>query len=325
MNVFEIEKLGFTFRNKDSHNKVTNNHVLFIDSLKIKKGKFTVILGNSGCGKSTLIEAMGLMNDTIHEGDVIYKSPERPENLGKLWCNRGKMAQIRRDYFSFIFQDDYLMPYYTCEENALIARLIQNKIEKQLCAGLLKEPVDSIQLKDDKTDPVEDGKLKEPADTLKPKDEINELMKRHPVKISGGQKQKLSFIRAILKDFDVLFGDEPTGNLDFANSLKLFEFIKEKLNGNGKDSSAISKPTERGRENSAIIVSHNIELTVAMADNIIVLTKSAPGSKFNYELKPGHVFERDRHDVARWDGFTDNDALVSFIKTIMSVQPVQSS
>ncbi len=325
MNVFEIKKLGFTFQSKDSNNDVTDNHVLFIESLKIKKGKFTVILGNSGCGKSTLIEAMGLMNDTIHEAEVIYNSPEKPENLGKLWRNRGQMAQIRRDYFSFIFQDDYLMPYYTCEENALIARLIQKKIEKQLSAGMLKEPVDTLQLKDKKNHLKSAAGLKKPVGSVQPADEENELMKRPPLYISGGQKQKLSFIRAILKDFHVLFGDEPTGNLDFSNSLKLFEFIKSKLKENGKEDSAGTKLNEDGKKKSAIIVSHNIELTVAMADNIIVLTQSSPDSEFSYELKPGHVFERDHDEDTRWAGFADNDALISHIKTIMSFQPVQNS
>jgi len=65
-----------------------------------------------------------------------------------------------------------------------------------------------------------------------------------PGQLAGGQKQRLSFVRAVMKDFDVLFGDEPTGNLDSTNSGNLFDFIREIIH-------------ERTR--SAVIVSHNVE------------------------------------------------------------------
>jgi ABC-type lipoprotein export system ATPase subunit len=187
------------------------------------------------------------------------------------------MAKIRRDYFSFIFQDDYLMPYYSCEENVLIARLIQEKIGRSEKDALLAGPIGKMGLSG------------------------NGIMKRFPYQLAGGQKQRLSFIRAILKDFDVLFGDEPTGNLDYQNSEHLFEFIKSKL---------------QNKANSAIIVSHNIELSVAMADTIIVLTRAAEGSEFNFELKQENVF--DRTSGKEYAGYKDPDDLIRFIKEIMS-------
>ena len=98
--------------------------VLFIERLTIPKGRMTVILGRSGSGKSTLVEALGLMNHTIESGTARYFSPGGTEDLANLWYQQKKVAAIRRDYFSFIFQDDYLMPHYSCIENMLTTGLI---------------------------------------------------------------------------------------------------------------------------------------------------------------------------------------------------------
>ena len=269
MNVFAIDNLKCSY-------PPNGKPVLFIERLAISKGMMTVILGRSGSGKSTLVEALGLMNNTIQEGNISYFSPGGTENLTHIWLKRRKVAQIRRDYFSFIFQDDYLMPYYTCIENMLITRLIQGKIAQAETARILEQPMDSLDLTG------------------------NSMMQRLPAQLAAGQKQRISFIRAVMKEFDVLFGDEPTGNLDYINSEKLFDFIKGVI-------------LEKSR--SAVIVSHNIELSVDKADRIIVLTPSENPDQSQFRLRPDHIFNRnpDNH----WENYYEQKNLISYIKTIL--------
>ena len=267
MSVFVIENLRCSYQNKEKP-------VVFIEKLEIPRGKLTVILGRSGSGKSTLVEALGLMNNTIHGGKVQYHSPAGVMDLAQIWHNSPKVARIRKDYFSFIFQDDYLMPHYTCSENVLIARLIQGPVTPKVAADLLDKPMNSLHLSG------------------------NGLQKRFPFQIAGGQKQRLSFTRAVLKDFDILFGDEPTGNLDNRSSVDLFDFIKEII---------------PEKQCSAIIVSHNIELSVEKADKIIVLTPSEDNRAL-FSMKSDHVFCRDSDKV--WDESYKNE-LVNRIKLIL--------
>jgi putative ABC transport system ATP-binding protein len=268
MNIFEIDDLRCAYPG--------NNHtIVHIGKLQIPRGKLTVILGRSGSGKSTMIEALGLMNNTIKTGNVKYNAPSGSENLATIWHQNKKVAEIRKNHFSFIFQDDYLMPHYTNRENALIAKLIQGPIPGKLSGEILEEPLIQMNLSG------------------------NGILNRFPFQIAGGQKQRLSFIRAVMKDFDILFGDEPTGNLDYNNSIHLFEFIR----------------TQTELKNiSALIVSHNIELSVEKADMIIVLTPSPDQNDSLFALNPDHVFERDEKNPAVWKNYQDKGTLIRKIQ-----------
>ena len=267
--VFVIEGLKCSYSSN-------GKQILYIRDLTIPKGRMTVILGRSGSGKSTLLEALGLMNNTIGRGAVNYFSPGGAIDLARVWKKHRKVAAIRRDYFSFIFQDDYLMPHYTCSENMLITGLIQQKIPAGNTGLMLSHPLQFLNLSG------------------------NGLLKQMPGQLAGGQKQRLSFIRAVSKDFDVLFGDEPTGNLDYTNSGNLFDFIREIIHE---------------RKCSAVIVSHNVELTVEKADKILVLTPSPDKTEALFTLQPDHIFDRNPHN--RWENFNNSQDLTQYIKSIL--------
>ncbi|MEI7661604.1 MAG: ABC transporter ATP-binding protein [Bacteroidota bacterium] len=269
MDLFDIEKLECCY---PSHGKP----VLYIEKLTIPKGRMTVILGRSGSGKSTLLEALGLMNNTIRAGVVSYFSPAGVEDLAQIWCNRKKIGAIRREYFSFIFQDDYLMPHYTCMENILVTGLIQGKYATATAGLKMATPLGFLNLSG------------------------NGLLKLLPGQLAGGQKQRLSFARAVIREFDVLFGDEPTGNLDYTNSVSLFDFIKLVI---------LEKSA------TAIIVSHNVDLSVEKADRIIVLTPSVNREAAGFVLRPEHIFDRD--DGSLWENFHDPQSLANYIKSIL--------
>ena len=103
----------------------------------------------------------------------------------------------------------------------------------------------------------------------------------------------------MLKKYNVLFGDEPTGNLDPKNSLDLFDFIRKKIEDD---------------RSSALIVSHNIELSVEKADNIIVLTRPETEPHAPYGMKPGHLFSRENNN---WINYSSSGELVRHIKSII--------
>lgn len=276
-NVFEIDGLQCAYVHRG---KGERKVVLSIESLSIPMGKVTMILGLSGSGKSTLIETLGLMNNTIEKGAVSYFSGEAKVKIGsELWKCPAELTKIRNRHFSFIFQNDFLMPYFSPEDNMMIGMLIH----------------ESYKMTSDPT--VE---LKEICQRLGLNfDAING---KKPFELSVGQRQRLSFIRAISKDYSVIFGDEPTGNLDNVNSELLMDVLIESIQQNPK--------------RSAILVSHNIPLSVAKADYIIVLSKQ---NAELYEIKLSSIFSRS---AKGWSDATNmilsNELLTSKIREIVS-------
>lgn len=232
-NYFEIENLKCSY---DKGRKV----VLEIERLEIPRGKVVFIVGPSGCGKSTILETLGLMNNTL----VVEKNTKflfsslvcdakvaaLPVDCTKVWQKSNRfLSRLRRQNFSFIFQNTNLMENFSIRENAEISKRIKGGSKKY--ADVMRE----VEL---------DQVLKER------KEKVGEL--------SGGQKQRLAFVRAFLPDFNVLFGDEPTGNLDPENADKLIALIVKEI-----------KATDK----TAIIVSHTPDLYNKYADIIIAIQR----------------------------------------------------
>jgi len=224
-NYFEIKNLKCSYEINDDNPKV----VLFVDELSIPKGEVVFIVGPSGCGKSTILETLGLMNNTILSVEKLQIFPEKDKiiNVEKVWRQKNRvLSDIRKRYFSFIFQQTNLMQNFSIWENSMIPQLIKGG-DKKYNDALILVGLEQI--------------LKEK------KQKVGEL--------SGGQQQRLAFVRAFLPDFKILFGDEPTGNLDPENADNLMKIIADE----------IRKSTDK----TAIIVSHSTELSVKYADRII--------------------------------------------------------
>lgn len=275
-NVFEIRDLHCAYK----HNSKT---VLVIGHLDIPQGKISTILGKSGSGKSTLVETLGMMNNTIKKGSVRFSSLDAPVIIDQnIWENPKTLSYIRNKHFSFIFQNDYLMPYYTPLENIFIGGLIQKteNIEENR-NDFNKERIENVY-----------KNLGIDKDLIK---------KQMPYEMSGGQKQRLSFLRAIAKEYTVMLGDEPTGNLDDDTSEILMGVLRDSV-----------------RENplrSAVLVSHNISLSIAGSDRIIVLT---PGHGKAYEVRPDNIFDKGGSGWVNGNNsiFTD-DQLSSLIRNCL--------
>ncbi len=227
--LFVIENLVCSYDGK--------NEVLRVENLSIPKGKVVVLLGASGAGKSTILETLGLMNNTIKNGSRVIFNPgdeDKVFEFSELWQvkDEKRIAEIRRKYFSFIFQNTNLMPNFTAYENIGLTKMIEGVSEKEANKAT-EEMANRLQLFIDK-----DKKAYE---------------------MSGGEKQRAAFIRAIIPDFTVLFGDEPTGNLDPKNANVLLTLLRKEILDKNK---------------TAIIVSHNINLAIEYSDMIIVLKKT---------------------------------------------------
>ncbi|MDP1621219.1 MAG: ATP-binding cassette domain-containing protein [Bacteroidales bacterium] len=249
-NVFEIEGLECAYNHPGIRGKKV---VLRIDHLAIPAGEVTIILGMSGSGKSTLIETLGLMNNTITKGRITFTHAGiKTDICREIWNRPSDLTEIRNSHFSFIFQHDFLMPYYSPEENILIGKLIQDPEESS--------PDENMEL----------NKLCQKTGL-----NFHQINKKKTTELSVGQKQRLSFIRAIIKNYSVIFGDEPTGNLDEVNSALLLDILTDSIRQN--------------KERSAILVSHNVRLSIAKAGYIIVLS---PVSEEEYEVRSENVFKR---------------------------------
>jgi len=157
-------------------------------NLEIKKGEFTVVLGPSGSGKSTLLNLIGGM-DLVSEGVIEIDG----ENISTK--SAAEMENYRRDMIGFVFQFYNLIPSLTVRENV------------DIVTSLTKDHLDV----DDIIDSVGLGERKS----------------LFPFNLSGGELQRLSIARAVVKKPKILLCDEPTGALDTKTGIRILKLLKE--------------------------------------------------------------------------------------------------
>jgi len=165
-------------------------------SLSIKKGDFISILGPSGSGKSTLLHIMGLL-DSPTTGKVFVDSIET-SRMSQL-----ERARIRGSKIGFVFQSFNLIPGLTALENVKLPLMISGVSE-----------------------PSRTQRAIEVLSSLGMADRVSHL----PNQLSGGQKQRVAIARALVNNPEIIFADEPTGNLDSASGkdvLNIFDNLHE--------------------------------------------------------------------------------------------------
>ncbi|MCM1400003.1 MAG: ABC transporter ATP-binding protein [Clostridium sp.] len=168
-------------------------------SLKINDGEFVAIMGESGSGKSTLLNCIGLI-DSFDEGEYIIDDVKVHE------LSIGKKNLLRKEKISFVFQNFELMRNYTLYENIEVPLLAKN-VKKNARKKLIHEMAEKFG--------------------------IEELLKKYPYQVSGGQQQRTAVARALISDNPYILADEPTGALDSKNSVELIHELK-KINETGK-------------------------------------------------------------------------------------------
>ena len=162
-------------------------------SLKFAKGEFTGLVGPSGSGKTTLLNIIGSL-DTPTEGtaEVLGK------NISRL--THGESALLRNYHIGFIFQTYNLLPVYTVFENVQFTLLLQKRNTAERKKAVM-ESLDWVGLSD--------------------------KAGSRPAQLSGGECQRVAIARAMVKKPEIVLADEPSANLDAANSIRIVQTMKK--------------------------------------------------------------------------------------------------
>ena len=163
-------------------------------SFEVNKGEFLAITGKSGCGKSTLLYILSTM-DTDFEGELEIKG----RSLKGL--SQNELARFRNEHLGFVFQFHYLLPEFSALKNVMLPALKLGKFSKEEIEARAIEKLRMVGMEG--------------------------FAKKLSSRLSGGQQQRVAIARALINDPAIIMGDEPTGNLDKANSTKVFAIFKE--------------------------------------------------------------------------------------------------
>ncbi len=164
-------------------------------NLEFGKGEFAGFVGPSGSGKTTLLNIIGSL-DTPTEGSAIVMSKSIADLSHK------QSAKLRNKHIGFIFQTYNLLPVYTVYENVEFSLLLQNRSASERKKAVMKA-LEWVGLTD--------------------------KVKSKPNMLSGGECQRVAIARAMVKNPEIVLADEPTANLDSANSHHILQTMK-KLN-----------------------------------------------------------------------------------------------
>lgn len=201
--------------------------------LTVEKGETVAIMGRSGEGKSTLLHILGTL-DSSSSGTL--------EICGKL-ATRGNLSLIRNELIGFVFQSFHLLEDYTVIQNVLMPARIARKSTSVMSPAYIQ------------------------AEKLLYQVGLGHRLHHFGKQISGGEKQRVAIARALCNDPDILFADEPSGNLD-RNTAQgihdlLLSFAKE-------------------QKKSLVIVTHDQELA-ALCDKIYILENGVLNSSCHYQ------------------------------------------
>jgi lipoprotein-releasing system ATP-binding protein len=203
------------------HKKYGAIEVLKGVDIEIKKGEIAAIAGPSGSGKSTLLHILGTL-DKADSGEVSMNNTRIHELSGK------KLAAFRNKHIGFVFQFHHLLPEFTALENVSIPGWIAGRKK----AEVRENAMDLLKLLG-----------------------LSGRLENKPNQMSGGEQQRVAVARALINQPDIVFADEPTGNLDSANAQelhKLFFDLRERFG------------------QTFLIVTHNEELAT-LSDRVLYM------------------------------------------------------
>ncbi|MBL6277966.1 ABC transporter ATP-binding protein [Micromonospora fiedleri] len=167
-------------------------------SAEFERGRFTAIMGPSGSGKSTLMHCLAgldtVTRGTVHVGDTTVTG------LGD-----AGLTKLRRDKIGFIFQQFNLLPTLTAKENILLPLSIAGRKPDQAWYDIV---IDTVGLRD--------------------------RLDHRPAQLSGGQQQRVACARALVARPEVIFADEPTGNLDSRAGAEVLNFLRNSVREHGQ-------------------------------------------------------------------------------------------
>ncbi len=220
MGVIKVENLKLTYGTRTSFEKTALSDVSF----EIEKGEFVGVIGHTGSGKSTLVQLLnGLLKPT--EGKVFLNGKD-------IWAEPKKIREVRFKV-GMVFQ----YPEY---------QLFEETVEKDIAFGPKNMGLPEEEIRERVRSAAEFVGLKE------------ELMKKSPFDLSGGEKRRAAIAGVIAMDPDVLILDEPTAGLDPLGRDALLSQIRS---------------YHQVRKNTVMLVSHSMEDIARIADRILVMNK----------------------------------------------------
>ena len=163
-------------------------------SLDVNRGEFVVLVGPSGSGKTTLMYALSTL-DTVYDGTITI------DGIDIRTLNKNALADFRNSMIGFVFQFHYLLPDFTVLQNVMLPAQRRGLLSKE---------------------EMEDRAMK----TLALLGVADQATKRSS-KLSGGQQQRVAIARALINEPKIIFGDEPTGNLDTKNTSMVLDILNE--------------------------------------------------------------------------------------------------
>ena len=160
-------------------------------NLEIGKGEVVAIVGPSGCGKSTLLHILGSL-DKADMGEIVVN------NTALSALSGNKLASFRNKHIGFVFQFHHLLPEFTALENVCIPGWLAGRGKTEVRAK---------------------------AEELLKMLGLFDRNENKPNQLSGGEQQRVAVARALINNPDIVFADEPTGNLDSANAEELHQLF----------------------------------------------------------------------------------------------------
>ena len=167
----------------------------------IETGSFTVVVGPSGCGKSSLLYLLGLL-DRPTDGHLLFEGQEVSGLDGDA------RAALRLARMGFVFQFHFLLPEFSALENVLLPIRRLAVLDGAAALARAQQLLEAVGLGSE--------------------------MHKTPDKMSGGQRQRVAVARALANDPVVILGDEPTGNLDSGNSVRVIELLTRLAHEEGR-------------------------------------------------------------------------------------------
>jgi len=186
MPLISVKNLSKTY-----HDEQVATQVLHGISFEIKAGEFVAVMGPSGCGKSTLLHILGFL-DKPTGGQYHF------EEKGSNKYSEDELAQVRNKKMGFVFQSFNLLPRTTVLNNVKLP-LIYSDVKENLWDDMAKEAIEAVGL--------------------------SHRLDFESSQLSGGEKQRVAIARALVNSPQIIFADEPTGNLDSKSGLLVMDTI----------------------------------------------------------------------------------------------------
>ena len=185
-NILVLSNISKSYRQGSEYITIFDNFNLTVD-----KGEFISIVGPSGSGKTTLLNLVGLI-DSIDQGEILLNAKIISNQ------NSNEKSEVRRNNFGFIYQNYNLFDNFSAIENITLPLILRGEAKDVAF---------------------------EKADELMNIFDISHRKSHFPNSLSGGEQQRVAIARALINKPKIVIADEPTGNLDYENSVNVFKYL----------------------------------------------------------------------------------------------------